>query len=74
MIAQSNMIVTANPSFSANTMAEAVDFAKHNPNAVKISISPIGTPNHLGAELLMQLGGINLTIIPYTGVSAAILT
>jgi tripartite-type tricarboxylate transporter receptor subunit TctC len=37
-----------------------------------MAISPIGTPNHLGAELLMQLADIKLTIVPYPGVSAAI--
>lgn len=72
MIAQSNMILTASPSLPARDVAGVIGLARKSPDMVSMAISPIGTPNHLGAELLMQMANIKLTIIPYSGVSAAI--
>ncbi len=34
-------------------------------------MSPIGTPNHLGAELLAQKAGIDLNFVPYPGIGPA---
>jgi tripartite-type tricarboxylate transporter receptor subunit TctC len=72
MVAEANMLLVAHPSLPANNVAELVALAKQKPNSVAIAISPIGTPNHLGAELLMQRAGIDLTVVPYPGIGPAL--
>ena len=71
MVAEANMLLVAHPSLPANNVAELVALAKGKPNSVAIAISPIGTPNHLGAELLAQQAGIELTFVPYPGIGPA---
>jgi tripartite-type tricarboxylate transporter receptor subunit TctC len=55
----------------ARNVSELVALAKTKPNEIAAAISPIGTPNHLGAELLAQLGGVDLTFVPYPGIGPA---
>jgi tripartite-type tricarboxylate transporter receptor subunit TctC len=71
MVAEANMLLVAHPSLPANNVAELVALAKGKPNSIAIAISPIGTPNHLGAELLAQQAGIELTFVPYPGIGPA---
>ncbi len=71
MLAEANMILVATPTLAANNISELVALAKRQPGTIQIAISPIGTPNHLGAELLTQMAGIELGIVPYTGIGAA---
>jgi tripartite-type tricarboxylate transporter receptor subunit TctC len=71
MVAQGNMFLVAHPSLPATNVAELMALAKQKPNSIAIAISPIGTPNHLGAELLAQRAGIELTFVPYPGIGPA---
>ncbi len=71
MVAEANMLLVAHPSLPASNVAELIALAKQKPNSVAIAISPIGTPNHSGAELLMQMAGIELTVVPYPGIGPA---
>ncbi len=71
MVAEANMLLVATPSLPVKNITELVALAKRQPNAIQVAISPIGTPNHLGAELLTQMAGIELGIIPYTGIGVA---
>jgi tripartite-type tricarboxylate transporter receptor subunit TctC len=71
MLAEANMILVATPSLPASNITELVALAKRQPNTIQIAISPIGTPNHLGAELLGQMTGAEFGIVPYTGIGAA---
>jgi tripartite-type tricarboxylate transporter receptor subunit TctC len=65
------MYLVAHPSVPVRNVAELVALAKGKPNEVAVAISPIGTPNHLGAELLAQLAGVDLTFVPYPGIGPA---
>ena len=49
-----------------------IALAKQKPKSVSIAISPIGTPNHLGAEMLAQYGNIDLIFVPYDGIAKSI--
>ena len=71
MVAEANMLLVAHPSLAANNVGDLIALAKRQPNSVSIAISPIGTPNHLGAELLAQMAGIDLTVVPYAGIGPA---
>jgi tripartite-type tricarboxylate transporter receptor subunit TctC len=66
------LLLVAAPSFPAKNMTDVIQIARQKPNSVSIAIGPIGTPNHLGAEMLAQYGGINLTFVPYDGIALAL--
>lgn len=65
------MLLVASPSFPADNITQLIKIAKQKPKSVSIAISPIGTPNHLGAEMLAQLADIDLTFVPYGGIGPA---
>ena len=71
MVAEANMLLVAHPSLPAKNVAELVALARAQPNSIAVAISPIGTPNHLGAELLAQKANLELTFVPYAGIGPA---
>jgi tripartite-type tricarboxylate transporter receptor subunit TctC len=72
MAVVTKMLLVASPSFPGKDIADVIRLAKQKPKSVSIAISPIGTPNHLGAEMLAQFGDIDLTFVPYDGIAQAI--
>jgi len=72
LIAKSNMLLVANTEFKANNVAEVVALAKAKPGGLSIAVAPIGTPGHLGAELLLQAAQIDAVLVPYNGVGPAL--
>lgn len=72
MVVNAKMLLVAAPSFPAKTISDVIDIARRKPKSVSIAISPIGTPNHLGAEMLAQYANINLTFVPYNGIAQAV--
>jgi len=72
MVVSSKLLLVASPSFPANNLADAIALAKRKPNSVRIAIPPIGSPNHLGAEMLAQYSDIDLIFVPYQGIAQAI--
>lgn len=72
MVAQTKMLLVAAPSFPGKDIADVNRLAKDKPKSVSIAISAIGTPNHLGAEMLALFGDVDLVFVPYDGVSQAI--
>jgi tripartite-type tricarboxylate transporter receptor subunit TctC len=65
-------LLVAAPAFPASNITDVIAIAKQKPKSVSIAISPIGTPNHLGAEMLAQYGNVDLTFVPYDGIAQAI--
>jgi tripartite-type tricarboxylate transporter receptor subunit TctC len=72
MVVVAKMLLVASPSSPAKTIGDVIRLAKQKPKSVSIAISPIGTPNHLGAEMLAQYGDIDVTFVPYGGIGQAI--
>lgn len=72
LLVESDMLLVAHPAFAPNNIRQLVAKAKANPGTVSMAIAPIGTPGHLGAELLAKLGGIDLNFIAYKGVGQAL--
>jgi tripartite-type tricarboxylate transporter receptor subunit TctC len=72
MMVTSKMLLVASPSFPANSITDVIALAKQRPKSVSIAISPIGTPNHLAAEMLAQFGGVDLNFVAYNGIAQAI--
>jgi tripartite-type tricarboxylate transporter receptor subunit TctC len=72
MVVTSKLLLVASPSFPANTITDVIALAKQKPKSVSMAISPIGTPNHLAAEMLAQFGGVDLNFVAYNGIAQAI--
>lgn len=72
MVLSVKLLLVAAPSFPAKSITDLIQIARQKPKSVSIAIGPIGTPNHLGAEMLAQYGGIDLTFVPYDGIALAI--
>src|SRR3984893_12062260 len=72
MLVKSKMLLVASPSFAANTITDVIALAKQKPKSVSIAISPIGTPNHLAAEMLAQFGGVDLNFVAYNSIAQAL--
>jgi tripartite-type tricarboxylate transporter receptor subunit TctC len=72
MAVVTKMLLVASPAFPGKNIADVIALAKQKPKSISIAISPIGTPNHLGAEMLAQYGNIDLTFVPYDGIAQAI--
>jgi tripartite-type tricarboxylate transporter receptor subunit TctC len=71
MAAMANTLLVAAPAFPASDITGVIALAKQKPKFVSIAIAPIGTPNHLGAEMLAQYGDIDPVFVPYDGITAA---
>lgn len=66
-LAQSPNIWLVGLSFPAKTIKEFVEAAKAKPGQIDYASSGIGGMQHLGAELLNKMAGIQLNHVPYKG-------
>ena len=64
------MVLMVNPAFPAATLGEFIAYAKANPGKVNIASPGIGTPMHVGIELLKLMAGVDLMHIAYRGPAA----
>ncbi len=64
------MVLMVNPSFPAASFGEFIAYAKANPGKVNIASPGIGTPMHVGIELLKLMAGVDLVHIAYRGPAA----
>jgi tripartite-type tricarboxylate transporter receptor subunit TctC len=65
------MVLMVNPAFPAATLGEFIAYGKANPGKVNIASPGIGTPMHVGIELLKLMAGVDLVHIAYRGPAAA---
>ena len=72
MVAAAKLLLVASPSFPAKNITDVIAIAKQKPKSVSVAIGPIGTPNHLAAEMLAQYGNVDLIIVPYDVITKAI--
>ena len=72
MVVSAKIFLAATPAFAANNITDVITIAKQKPKSISMAISPIGTPNHLAGEMLAQYGDIDLTFVPYDGMTRAV--
>ena len=72
MLVRSKLLLVASPAFPANTITDVIALAKQKPKSISIAITPIGTPNHLAAEMLAQFGAVDLNFVAYNGIGQAL--
>jgi tripartite-type tricarboxylate transporter receptor subunit TctC len=60
-------VIVVHPSFPAKTIPEFIAHAKANPGKLNMASPGVGTPGHVGGELLKIMTGINMVHVPYRG-------
>jgi len=61
------MVLVANPSVPARSVAELIAHAKANPGKVTMASFGTGSASHLAGELFKMMAGINMVHVPYRG-------
>src|SRR5262245_40800664 len=71
-IAQLQFLLVVHPSVPAKSVKELVALVKAKPGAFNYGSSGNGSPQHLGAAMLMHYAGIEMHHVPYKGAAPAI--
>ena len=66
-------LMVAYPGLPANTVGDFLKLARAQPGKINYASVGVGSPNHLGMELLKTMTGIDIVHIPYKGSSPAVL-
>lgn len=72
MVASQEFYLIVANSLPVKNMAELIAYAKANPKKLFYSTPGIGTPQHLGGELLKTMAGIDIVHAPYKGQTPAV--
>ncbi len=70
MISMPNILVV-NPFVAVDSVDDLIAFARSNPGRLKYASGGIGTPSHLGAELLKTMAGIDIVHVQFNGHASA---
>jgi len=65
LVCSTSLLLVAHPSVSANNIKELIALAKARPGTLNYASVGIGSPAHLGTELLNVMAGIKLVHVPY---------
>lgn len=65
-------LLITHPSVAANNVKELIDLAKAQPGKISFGSPGLGTPNHLGMELLRSLAKADFLHVPYKGGAPAL--
>lgn len=65
-------LMVTNPAMPMRTVKDLISLAKAKPGFLNAGSSGVGTPNHLGVELLKSLAGLDIVHVPYKGGGQAI--
>jgi tripartite-type tricarboxylate transporter receptor subunit TctC len=68
----SPLILVANPSFAAHTVADVIALAKAEPGKINFGTGGVGTTPHMTAELFQYDAGIKMVHVAYRGEAGAI--
>ncbi len=60
-------VLVAYPGLAANTIVELIKLARARPGQINYASPGVGSPNHMGMELLKVMAGIDLVHVPYKG-------
>jgi tripartite-type tricarboxylate transporter receptor subunit TctC len=72
LAAASPNVVVVHPSLPANNLKELIDLIKANPGKYSYAQPSTGSTPHLAAELMKQMFGLDLTMVPFNGAAPAI--
>ncbi len=72
LLTQGPLVLVANPSFPAVSVAELIALAKARPAPLSYASSGNGQSTHLSGELFNSMAGIKLSHVPYKGSAPAL--
>lgn len=72
VVAETPMLFVANPANGPKTLAEAIERAKAQPEAVTLGSTSRGSIPHLTAELLSQAAGARFNLVPMSASAQAL--
>src|SRR5499427_6024949 len=61
------LVMVANPSLPAQTVAEFIAYAKANPGKISVGSFGTGSTSHVAGELFKMMTGTNMIHVPYRG-------
>ena len=64
-IGVSDVLLVAHPASGLRTVKDLVDRCRREPGRLNFGSGGIGTPAHLGAELMLGVAGVTATHVPY---------
>jgi tripartite-type tricarboxylate transporter receptor subunit TctC len=71
-IANVPMFLVVHPSLPVKSVSDLIALAKAKPGALSFSSSGIGTPQHLGMEMLNRMAKLEMVHIPFKGAADSI--
>jgi tripartite-type tricarboxylate transporter receptor subunit TctC len=72
MVASQQLVLLVNPAVAAKSVQELIQLAKSKPGQLTFASAGSGSGGHLSGELLKILAGVDLTHVPYKGISPAL--
>lgn len=72
MAVSAKLLLVASPKFPVNNIADIIKTARKAPKSVSVAVTIVGSPAFLAAEMLSQLGKVDLTLVPYEGTPQAL--
>ena len=72
LLGGSPIVLAVHPSVPVKSVTELIALARSRPGELNYVVGSNGTPAHLAAELFKTMAGINMVLIPYKGLGAAI--
>lgn len=72
-IVESLMGIAVHPSVPARNIGELLAYARKSPTRLRYASAGIGSPHHLAGALLSQMGGVEMTHVPYQSTAKSIL-
>jgi tripartite-type tricarboxylate transporter receptor subunit TctC len=67
LLAATDQLVVVHPDVPAKTLKDLVALAKQKPGQLRHGSGGVGSSNHLAAELLKKVAGIDIVHVPYKG-------
>jgi tripartite-type tricarboxylate transporter receptor subunit TctC len=65
-------LLVINPALPVRNLRELIELAKAQPGKLNFASPGVGTPNHLGIELLNSVAGVSFVHVPYKGGAVAV--
>jgi len=65
-------LLVVNPALPVRSVKELIELAKAQPGKINFASPGVGTPNHLGVELLNIVAGVKFVHVPYKGGAPAV--
>jgi tripartite-type tricarboxylate transporter receptor subunit TctC len=66
-ISSTPLVLVVHPSVPARSVSELVALARRRPGVLNAGINVPGSTNHLAAEMLSQMAGVEAVFVPYKG-------